>query len=263
MKWKSLAASLICALLLAGGASAVDVTVDGEPLDGEAVLEGDSTYVPLAPLLDALGGWETNWDENTRTAWADTGIFALAASIGDDAALADGYAYGLSGDIIIRNDRTYVPLRSVANLLGAQVQFQDWTVPVEVSSGRAAISYSDEDLYWLSRAISAESRGECLTGQIAVGNVVLNRVASGKFPNTIKEVIFDTKDAVQFEPVANGTIYDEPTEQSVLAAKLALNGTDVVGECMYFFAPALSQGLWIRQNCNYYTTIGCHRFYTD
>lgn len=263
MKWKSFAASLLCALLLSGGASAVDVMVDGEPLDGEAVLEGDSTYVPLAPLLEALGGWETSWDENTRSARADTGIFALTASIGENVALADGYAYALSGDIVIRDDRTYVPLRSVANLLGAQVQFLDWSVPVEVSSGRAAVPYSDEDLYWLSRAISAESRGEPLVGQIAVGNVVLNRVESEKFPDTIKEVLFDTKDAVQFEPVSNGTIYDEPTEQSVLAAKLALNGTDVVGECMYFFAPALSQGLWIRENCNYFTTIGCHRFYTD
>ena len=123
------------------------------------------------------------------------------------------------------------------------------------------LAYTEEDLYWLSRIISAESRGESLLGQVAVGNVVLNRVASDRFPDTVKSVVFDRKDAVQFEPVANGTIYGEPTAQSVLAARLALNGTSVVGGCLYFFNPAWSQGLWVRQNCVYYGTIGCHAFY--
>ncbi len=95
-----------------------------------------------------------------------------------------------------------------------------------------------------------------------MGNVVLNRVASAQYPDTILGVIFDRKDAVQFEPVANGTIYDEPAASSVLAAQLALEGTAAVPEdCLYFFAPALSQGTWIRENCTYYTTIGCHQFY--
>jgi len=66
---------------------------------------------------------------------------------------------------------------------------------------------------------------------------------------------------VQFEPVSNGTVYDTPTDGSVEAAKLALDGVSVVGKSMYFYAPALSQGLWINGNRTYYTTIGCHRFY--
>ena len=96
---------------------------------------------------------------------------------------------------------------------------------------------------------------------MAVGSVILNRRASGKFPDTIQGVIFDRKDAVQFEPVANGTIYDEPTRQSILAARLVLSGASVVGGCMYFFNPSLSTGQWIRRNCTYYTSIGCHMFY--
>ena len=83
----------------------------------------------------------------------------------------------------------------------------------------------------------------------------------GLFPGTIRDVIFDVKYAVQFEPVSNGTIYQEPTERSVLAAKMVLNGTEAVGESLYFYAPALSQGAWINQNRTYYTTIGCHKFY--
>ena len=96
---------------------------------------------------------------------------------------------------------------------------------------------------------------------IAVGNVVLNRVASGQFPNTVKEVVFDRKYGVQFEPVSNGTIYDRPTDSAMLAAKLCLEGAAPVGDSLYFYAPALSAGTWISTSRAYYGTIGCHKFY--
>lgn len=234
--------------------------MDGEALPGEAYADSGTAYVPLAPFLEAVGGWETSWDPEARTAWAETELFSLAAPIQNSHVLADGWLYDTGGSTVVRDGSTYVPLRSLANLLGAQVEFVDWDSPVAVFTAREA-AYTEEDLYWLSRIISAESRGESLLGQVAVGNVVLNRVASDRFPDTVKSVVFDRKDAVQFEPVANGTIYDEPTAQSVLAARLALNGTSVVGGCLYFFNPAWSQGLWVRQNCVYYGTIGCHAFY--
>lgn len=237
--------------------------MDGRPLEGEAFLSRGTTYVQMVALLEALGGWETWWDGEARAAVADTDWFRLTVPVGRSQVMAGEYAYDLPAAVLLRSGRTYVPLRTVSNLLGAAVTWRGEDLPVAVSrnAGRA---YTQDDLDWLSRIISAESRGESLTGQVAVGNVVLNRVASEKFPNTIREVIFDKKDAVQFEPVANGTIYDEPAASSVLAARLALEGTEAVsGDCLYFFAPALSQGTWIRQNCVYYTTIGCHQFYQD
>ena len=117
------------------------------------------------------------------------------------------------------------------------------------------------DYYWLSRIIHAESGGEVLEGQIAVGNVVLNRVASGDFPDSVPEVIFDDEHGVQFEPVANGTVRSEPTELSREAARRALSGENTAGDALYFFAPALSQGSWIDSSRTYRQTIGCHRFY--
>ena len=234
--------------------------MDGQELTGGSFAEEGVAYVPLAPLLEALGGWETGWDQPTRTATADTGLFSLSVPAGRSQVLADGFPFDTSAATLVRGGCTYVPLRSLASLLGAQVEFVDWSSPVTVSSGQEA-EYTEEDLYWLSRIISAESRGESLLGQVAVGSVILNRRASGKFPDTIQGVIFDRKDAVQFEPVANGTIYDEPTRQSILAARLVLSGASVVGGCMYFFNPSLSTGQWIRRNCTYYTSIGCHMFY--
>ena len=131
------------------------------------------------------------------------------------------------------------------------------------SSGKETLqeSQADEDLYWLSRIISAESRGEPLLGQIAVGNVILNRVADASYPNSVKEVIFDRTHGVQFTPTVNGAIHQEPEPCSVLAAALALNGANIVGDSLYFFSPAQSAGNWITANRPYYTTIGGHQFH--
>lgn len=256
--------SLLCALALAAGhtayAHSVTVQVNGTPLQTDSYVRDGITYTPLVPLLEALGGWDTAWDADTRSALAQTDLFLLQVPADRDYVLADGFLFGLNGECYIENGRTYVPLRSVANLFGADVNFTGWEAPITVSTGRS-LPHTDEDLYWLSRVISAESQGESLYGQIAVGNVVLNRVASLEFPNTIREVIFDIRNAVQFEPTSNGTIYHDPTAQSILAARLVLSGTNAVGDCMYFFNPSLSEGKWIRENRDYYTTIGCHRFY--
>ena len=234
------------------------MTVGGETVP--AFVEAGVTYVRLADLLEEMGGWETQWDHTSRTAWAETDLFTLDVPAQRSYVLADGFSFDTGGRSLLREGRTYVPLRSVANLLGARVDFVDWDTPVRVLDIGTA-SCTEEDFYWLCRIISAESKGESLLGQIAVGNVILNRAASRQFPNTVKGVVFDRKNGVQFEPVSNGTIYDEPTEQSVLAARLVLAGVDAAGESLYFFNPALSKGQWVRANRTYDSTIGCHMFF--
>ena len=157
-----------------------------------------------------------------------------------------------------------LPLALLSNALGCPLTWNAATGTADLDTASARppqANYNSEDLYWLSRIISAESRGEPLAGQIAVGNVVLNRVESSHFPNSVQEVVFDDRYAIQFEPVSNGTIYDEPTSSAVLAAKLCLEGANTAGKSLYFFAPALSAGSWIRSSRTYCTTIGCHRFY--
>ncbi|SCG83047.1 Spore cortex-lytic enzyme SCLE [Proteiniborus sp. DW1] len=121
---------------------------------------------------------------------------------------------------------------------------------------------SNTDLYWLSRIIHAEAGGEPYRGKVAVGNVVLNRVASSDFPNTIKGVIFEYyKGIPQFSPVEDGTIYNSPSEESIQVAKDALNGVKPVGASTYFFNPDKAAGKWIINNKTYVTRIGGHVFY--
>ena len=109
--------------------------------------------------------------------------------------------------------------------------------------------------------VCLSGRGESLEGQIAVGNVVLNRVKSREFPDTVYGVIFDGRWGGQFEPVRNGTIYQTPTQLSVIAAKLCLEGADVARESLYFLDPVKAGNLWTTQNRPYVMTIGVHDFY--
>ena len=102
---------------------------------------------------------------------------------------------------------------------------------------------------------------ESFEGKLAVGNVVLNRVNSSMFPNTVYGVIFDFSCGVQFTPAANGTVYNTPSADSVEAAKQCLDGKNVVGNALFFMNGAIAQSAWISNNRTYIMTIGNHQFY--
>lgn len=255
-----LAAFALTWAALPGRASAarmVPVQVDGTVLPTVNYLTDGVTYVPLRNLMDAFGGWEIYWDSQEKVAVAQSENLRLTADPDTDTITAGGRTY--SGNVFVERGRTYVPVRLVSNLCGGSAAWDRYLGGAAVTSPDA--EHDATDLYWLSRIISAESRGETLEGQIAVGNVVLNRVAAEEFPDSIPAVIFDRKHDIQFTPVANGTVFLTPTALSVEAAKRTLNGENTVGAALYFYAPALSQGVWINANRTYLMTIGCHRFY--
>ncbi|MSU00472.1 cell wall hydrolase [Tissierella pigra] len=155
----------------------------------------------------------------------------------------------------------------IDGIAGKQTQNALYNKSTTVSRGTSTLrsssrNYSDEDLLWLARIIEAEASGESYEGKVAVGNVILNRVDSKEFPNTIYGVIFEYyKNIPQFSPVAEGTIYNKPSEESIKAAKDALNGVRPVGNSTYFFNPSKAAGTWIVKNKTYVTKIGGHSFY--
>lgn len=119
-----------------------------------------------------------------------------------------------------------------------------------------------DDLFWLARIIHAEAAGEPYIGKVAVGNVIMNRVKSPSFPNTVYGVIFEYyKGIPQFSPVQDGTIYNTPSSESYRAAQEAYYGSKPVGDALYFFNPAKASGSWIVKNRTYIATIGNHVFY--
>lgn len=112
---------------------------------------------------------------------------------------------------------------------------------VQASSSSAAGSYqSDVDL--LARLIHGEARGEPYVGMVAVGAVVLNRVKSSRFPNTLAGVIYQSG---AFDAVSDGQINLTPNEQSRRAARDALNGWDPTGGCLYYYNPSTATSSWI------------------
>ena len=241
------------------------LSVGGRNIWNEAntkIVGGGTTYVSLgtvAGLLapDAALSWENG------AAWARGNGLILSARPGDVWLTVNDRALYIPDGVQAENGRILVPLRVLAEALGGSASWDPRDgITLTVGSGRpAAPAYTADELYWLSRIISAESRGEPLLGKIAVGTVVLNRVASDEFPNSIREVIFDNQWGVQFQPVANGTVYDEPTAESVLAAKLVLDGARAAGDSLFFLAPDLTSNHWTMENREFVTTIGCHWFY--
>lgn len=122
----------------------------------------------------------------------------------------------------------------------------------------AAKSSSASDLQLMARAINGEARGEPYEGQVAVGAVILNRVKSSKFPNTIAGVIYE-KGA--FTAVADGQINVPIKEGSTVlkAAQDAMNGWDPTNGCIYYFNPDTATNKWIWSR-PLVKTIGKHRF---
>lgn len=129
-------------------------------------------------------------------------------------------------------------------------------------NSNSGTNYNSDHVFWLARIIEAEAGAEPYEGKVAVGNVVLNRVNSKNFPNTIYNVIFEYYGNIpQFSPVADGTIYNNPSQASINAAKDALNGAKPVGNSTYFFNPSKAAGTWIVKNKTYVKRIGGHVFY--
>jgi spore germination cell wall hydrolase CwlJ-like protein len=129
-------------------------------------------------------------------------------------------------------------------------------VAVPATGRRQTVAVSDYQFQMLARIISAEAKGEPFHGQVAVGAVILNRVRSGRFPDNIAANVLKHG---QFEPVANGAIWREPTPSAYRAARLALKGWDPTRGALYFFNPAKSTSRWIWSR-PVVTRIGDHLF---
>ena len=238
-------------------------------MDTEPFLYEGTTFVPIRFASEAIGAHWVSWDEGTATASIHYGDKTIQLTKDKNYALVNGQKVSVPAGVKLVSDRVYVPVRFVAEQLDCRV---DWvketytvnieksgvTVPQELVGSR---SYTDDEIYWLSKIIHAESRGEPMRGKIAVGNVILNRVASKEYPNTIYGVIFDRKHGVQFSPVLDGSIYHTPYGDSVIAAKRALSGENVAGPSLFFLNPITATNHWIPNSRPFYTAIANHHFY--
>ena len=124
------------------------------------------------------------------------------------------------------------------------------------SSSSSSSSSNSNNLNLLARIIYGEARGEPYTGQVAVGAVVMNRVKSSSFPNTISGVIYQSG---AFDAVSDGQINLTPDSTAKKAAQVALNEWDPTYGAIYYFNPATATNKWIWSR-PMTVTIGNHRF---
>lgn len=220
------------------------VTAEAASVAGVVDVTGGNGAVPAANVI-----------EETLT---------FSARVGDCYVTANGRCLYVENNVQCVNGKVAVPVRVLAQVFNLDVAYDYATRRVMLTrqAGQGAFltsgdSYYDEEtLYWLSHIIYAESGNQSMLGKLAVGNVVMNRVKSPAFPNTIKGVLFQKN---QFSPARSGSIYRTPNQGSVVAAKLVLEGTCALENVLFFNRAGMNT--YAARNRTYVATIGAHAFY--
>lgn len=223
-------------------------------------------YISMRDITESITDASVGYNSGSRTMTVMGNGYNLSVSDGAYATYADGRVFFRDTPSVLLNDgNMYVPSSSVAKAFSLSASSENSGAMRLLGTAKPALSgnrfYREDEVLWLARIISAESRGEPLIGQLAVGSVILNRVRSGDYPNTIWGVIFDRRYGVQFSPVANGTVYNNPTSTCILAAKICLEGFRASEDALFFLAPSVATSSWIENNRTYLFSIGRHDFY--
>ena len=243
-KWATMALS--CALLLPTvSVGAIKATA---PMEDARVEYTDTAVSTTAVLRQGSKGGEVKEVQRRLKMWgyyngSVDGVFGAGTR---SAVIAFQKKNGLTADGVVG--------KSTYKALGMNSSYQ---VLMEQSGGSGGVGgYTSSDVYLLAKTIHAEGRGEPYTGQVAIGAVILNRVRSASFPNTISGVVYQ-KGA--FTAVDDGQINLTPNETAMKAAKDAMNGWDPSGGALYYYNPAVATSSWIfdRQTV---TVIGKHVF---
>ena len=241
-----------------------DIAYLGKSIGYRGFVKDGTYYVPVKAIAELLG---LSYSYNSTSKSATVSGRGLTLNVGNGCYVAyanDRALFSSMPSVVMSDGALYAPISiiSKATSLGYAMK----NARLEISGSFRAITpaskfYREDEVLWLARIIHAESRGEPLLGQIAVGNIVMNRVGHRDYPNTIYSVIFDRKYGVQFSPILNGEIYNTPSYNSILAAKIILEGYRIDSEILFFLQPRLSTSSWIPKNREYAFTIGNHDFY--
>ena len=242
------------------------IRADGTPYPGRVWLRDGSAWVSLREFaIFADGEAEVRWDGGSMTAYVRTSALSLSASAGERVIEANGRLLLCPDEVYIDGAMLWVPLRAAARAFGFACSYDPAVPEAALVREAEAIPRRDAEgedaLFWLSRIIEAEAGAEPFEGKLAVGSVILNRVLSDEFPDTIWGVIFDDRNGVQFTPAENGAIWHEPGTESVRAACVTLDNPPLWEDIEYFLNPAIARSLWIPASREFAFTIGGHDFY--
>ena len=245
----------------------IDVDVNGKYLDdgGKGFLDSDGvTYIPLRFASNALGA-DVSWNQSKAQATVKKGSTTLVFTPSANTCHVNGKSQTAHQKHI--GGSVYVNANFLFPALGAKVGWDSYRYEVKVTTSYSVPSqyiekdYTPDDLYWLSKITSCEAGNVTFEGKIMVANVIMNRCDSDLFPNTIKDVIYDKKFGIQFPPAHNGNLDKaNPSTNTILACKAALNGVMLAPDCLYF-GYASSKNSWVAKNRQLYKVVGNQAFY--
>ncbi|OPL07622.1 MAG: hypothetical protein AVO33_04400 [delta proteobacterium ML8_F1] len=222
----------------------VEIQVMGETLIAENApfIENDRVYVLVREVSEALGA-RVDWVGETKEITLVREDRVAAFNIGSFTAAVDKEVRTMDATPLLIEERTYLPVRYLAEFLDFQVQWlaDERLVKIELpenpdsKEAGEAHPYSKEDLLWLSRIVQVETGGASEDMMLGVANVVLNRVKSPLFPDTIHDVIFQVDVHTQFPPAHKASFTSLiPGELAIEMSRRALEGENNVETCLYF-----------------------------
>jgi len=245
--------------------SSVNVYLNGRQQGYSGKLIAGTVYIPIRKFVESNTSARVNYSYSTKILTVSGAGHSISVSDGAHVLYAsDRPIFSMTPNVVMSDGNMYVPTETLIKAFGLGMRQSSAGINLSGTPSpilAASRFYRDDEVYWLARIINAESRGEPLLGQISVGNVVLNRVRSPLYTNTIWGVIFDKKYGVQFSPILDGSIYQEPGYTSILAAKICLEGFSVSDEVLFFLYPRASTSSWIPRTREYDFSIGKHDFY--
>lgn len=196
-------------------------------------------YMSVENFCRALGfPADSGYSSNTLTLSGDG--LSFTAAVGAEYCVCNGRYLYVDGGVLAKDGMVILPVEMLAKCLGVSAAWDrvQWMVSVDTEDMQPLESgdtyYNETDVYWLSRVIYAEAGDAPLAEQMAIGNVVLNRMADDEVfadQDNVYDVIFAKN---QFDVVINGMIYMEPNDSARLAAMLVIEGADVTGGATYF-----------------------------
>lgn len=245
----------------------VDIEVNGSFIKcaKKPFLINGSTYIPLRAFSEAIDA-EIIWNEESQTATMTKDGHKFEFCSDNNYCIIDGVQKNYSS--VNRDFLTFIPVRVISETLGYGVEWNDYYLTVIITAPNVTVpesardySYTYDDIMYLGKITMLESGSNGLDMKIGICNTILNRVKSGLFPNTVKDVIFDTKYGTQFPPAHTDRINNTPSKECIIAAKCALNGVNLAGDSLYFINSSAAPSSWAHKNRAYYTTIGNTNFY--
>jgi hypothetical protein len=228
-----------------GFATDLVVVVNDQKLINEEFyhIESDVVYGGLVVVAEKHG-YEVTWNEMAQMAYLNIDGHFYGFEIGSAVVLDQMKLVEMSSPTVAVDGRMFVPMDYLAEIMGFEVERHTLMPrviiksdvmefePEELGDLPPLYEYTEEDLLWLARIVDIEARDGSVVKKTAVANVVLNRVADPRFPNTIYEVIFQKG---QFPPAYYSSFATlEPKEESFTAAKNALMGEVIIEDALYF-----------------------------